>query len=471
MTDTHIMRCGRIFLLATGAFLLGRLWSAFCLFPLFDWNAIRLAPSFMLRFGPTPYPGIEQGPVTTWIYGPVPLVLQLPATFTQSAIAAMMVACTITLLLVVSPLLIVLLSDRKALPTARVDAVWAFFICLALWPNSSLHYIQSDNTAIASGLLANWFLLRPHSGKIFPTAAAAVFVSLAVWSKQTFLGLVVAQLIWIYATSGKRAAIRHALACAAAGLALGALFINWFGFEGIWINLVELPSRLPFWPDPVERALGLAPHLTGYVAIPLLILVLAGSRPWKRSSLWLLPVLSWICLLPTGLVSILKIGGTANSLTGFLFLLPTSALAVVTALRTKSPQLASSLLATGILATVILQLTQAPLRPWMPLTQHLDRAAFLARQLPGEIYFPWNPLATFFNERRFYHVEDGLYVRQVTGLPPSQANTLNHLPPRWSVTAFRGTDTGWGIVEQLHPPDVQTAAFGEWTLYSWPPRQ
>jgi hypothetical protein len=142
-----------------------RLWTSFCFFPLAEWNSVRLAPAFMLRFGPTPYPGLDNGPLTTWIYGPVPLLVNLPATLASDTISALSIAETINLLIAIIPVAAtVFLLDFSAAKISRPDRLWALFLCLALWPNTSLQYIQADNTALAFGLLGNLFLTRVQNG-------------------------------------------------------------------------------------------------------------------------------------------------------------------------------------------------------------------------------------------------------------------------------------------------------------------
>ena len=445
-----------------------RLWCEWCAFPFSVWNAIRLAPTFMLRFGTTPYPGLEGGPVTTWIYGPVTLLLNLPATLAGSTSLALLIAGTINLTLAAAPaaLLCALLPAPRP-GTTGADRAWAVLLCLALWPNSSLRFIQADNTAVAFGLVSNLLLLRARPDPARPPLLAAVLLAIAVWSKQTSLGLVAAQVIWLGLSAGRAAALRHTLACAAAGLALGGAFVAWFGWDGLWLNLVRLPGRLPFATDPLGRAAELWPHLAGYVLIPAVAGVVFRRTLLTRNSPWLLPFLSWMLLLPTGLLSVLKVGGTANSLNGILYLLPVAALALVPALRGRW-RLVAPVLAAGVLAGIALQLSLAASRPLRPVTAHLARADFLAREFPGQIYFPWNPLATFFSDRRFYHAEDGLYVRYAAQLAPSRALARQDFPPRWVVTAYPGESGGWGIIEQLQPRNAQRQRFGEWILDSWP---
>jgi len=460
-------RLSVVLLFVTAAVVGLRLWSALCFIPLSGWNAVRLAPSFMLRFGTSPYPGLEGGPTTTWIYGPVPLFLDLPATLAHHTAAALLIAGTINLLIAVIPaaLLLFAVAPPGADATAG-DRSWGLLLCLALWPNSSLQYLQPDNPALAFGLLSNLLLLRPRPDPSRPPFLAALSVSLAVWSKQTTLGLILAQLLWLGATAGRPAVIRHVIACLGFGLALGSAFVGWFGWDGLWLNLVRLPGRLPYWDSMLDRTLGLLPHLAGYVVLPA-VAVLWCWRRMRRNPAWLLPVLSWLCLLPTSLLSIYKIGGTANSLSGFLYLLPVTALSVMILLRTRWPRPTQALMAFAVTATVVVQLALSPARPLRPVTAPLARAEYLAHEFPGQIYFPWNPIVTFFSDHRFYHAEDGLYVRYTAQLAPTRASALRDLPPHWCITAFQGPSS-WGIVKNLQPSSAQVAQFGEWTLYSWP---
>ncbi len=445
-----------------------RYYSAWCAFPLSDWNALRLAPSFMLRFGPTPYPGIDDGPVTTWIYGPVPLWLNLPATLASTPAGTLLVAAAINLALVLVPVLVALRSQPGGESGSWPGSLaWAGLLCLALWPNSSLHYLQADNVAVAFGLISNAWLMRTGAKAHLALVGAAGCAALAVWSKQTSLGLVAAQLVWLAWKAGWPSALRYAAACLTAGITLAGIFVSRFGFDPLWLNLVSLPGRLPFWPAPLDRAAGLAPHLIGFVLLPAVAVVGWRKAIFRSDSVWLLPVLSWLLLLPTGILSAFKVGGTANSLSGALYLMPAAALLSVRWLEKRRLRLIAPAIAT--VTVLVIQVTQIPVITLKPLISHLDRATFLAREFPGQIYFPWNPLVTFYSERRFYHAEDGLYVRQLAGVPVSPNSARKELPPRWCVTVFRGTDTGWGMIEQLYPPATQRAEFAEWTLYSWAP--
>ena len=98
----------------------------------------------------------------------------------------------------------------------------------------------------------------------------------------------------------------------------------------------------------------------------------------------------------------------------------------------------------------------------------LRQARSLAAQLPGQVYFPWNPIATYYADGRIDHTEDGLLTRRVAGRPLSDAQIRQHLPPQLSVVAFHRFVND-GIVKALIPPGAKQDPFGEWVLYSWAP--
>ena len=423
----------------------------------------------MLWFGPTPYPSLATGPLTTWIYGPVALLLNLPAVLAHDAITALFMAGTINLLCAVGPAAVAVFAlATPRTETPRTDRLWALLLCLALWPNSSLQYIQADNAAIAFGLLSNVFLVRARGGNGVLLTLAALCAALAVWSKQTSFGLLAAQSLWLAIVVGRQSAVRYAAMGAGCALALGAAFAVWFGVDELWLNLVRIPGRLPFCENVAAYTLDFWMQILGYVLLPAVGAIVARRTLWQRDSPWVLPMLTWLCLLPTALVSIYKIGGATNSLNCILYLLPPAALALVARLRRLTPRASQAWLAAGILAVLIQQLRFSSLLPLRPLTAHLKEAEQLAREYPGRIYFPWHPLVTFFSEHRFYHAEDGLYTRQIAGLGRNLPTASRDLPPQWSITAIPGWRSQ-GVFKQLQPPAAQLGFVGKWAVYAWPP--
>jgi hypothetical protein len=454
-------------LLGAAAAVCFRLWTSFCFFPLPEWNAIRLAPTFMLRFGPTPYPGLEGGAVTTWIYGPVPLLLNLPATLARDMIAATLAAGIINILCSLLPIALVAATIAPRSAASRSDRMWVLLLGCALWPNTSWQFIQADNVALGFGLIANCLLSRAQGAVLRDLLLAALCAALAVWSKQTYVGLVLAQSIWLWAVAGPRTVLRYALIFTVFSLLLGGMFVAWFGFGELWLNLVQIPGRLPMCPDLMERAVLLWKDLAGGVLLPLAVVLVFRRVIWAKASWWLLPALSWLCLLPTGLMAAFKIGGASNSLNGYLFLVAPAMLALVFWLQRVAARTARAWSAAALAAVLSQQMSAAPLLPLQPITTHLAEATHLAQKLPQQIYFPWHPLATWYAERRFYHTEDGLYTRGAARLGPAPEMALQGLPARWSMTAVQGWREN-GVFRELEPASLQRGAFGKWTLHFWP---
>ena len=456
----------RLALLGLVAAVLGfYLWTTLCFVPFVDWNDVRLAPTFMLWHGSSPYPGLDAGPLTTWTYGPMELLLNLPALLAPDAAGALLIGGVINLLCAAVPAAVAI----RALPagTPSPGRVWAWLLCLAAWPASSLQYIQSDNAAVAFGLLS-CTLLAAGLGHPVRLTFAALFAACAVWSKQTSVGLILAQIIWVFLTVGWAASVRHAVACAAWLLALGVVFVAWFGFDGLWVNLVALPRQFPLTPDPLRRTQELGLALALYVVLPAAGLLAGRRAVFRRASPWLLPALVWLFLLPMALLSFFGHGGSSNSLNGVLYLFPVAACAAVAWVGRLAPRTAPAWIAAGIVAVLTRQLSASPLLPLRPMTEHLAVGEALARRFPGRVYFPWNPLVTFFAEHRFYHTEDGMMVREITGHGRARADALRDLPPAWSITAIPAW-RDYGSFKKLQPADARPGVLGRWSTYAWTP--
>ena len=428
------------------------LWSMLCVFPAHSWNAVRLATSFMMRFGPTPYPGATEGPLTTWIYGPVPLFLQWPATWTGDAANALLAAAVINCAVLLLPLIM-------AIRTGGETRLQALLIAIMLVPASCWQFWQSDNAAIAFGLLANATLLANTARS---TILAVLFTALAVWSKQTELPLVLAQAGWLVWTRGRGPAVRYLAICAGFGLTLGILFALRFGLEKFWFNLVTLPGRIPFAPF-ASKLHDLGPEFLTYALLPLL-LAWKFKAAIRTSPSLALGAMSFLILLPFSIISFFKVGGSVNSLHPALYLLPGAALGLAGWLAGKFSF--ASLVTAGVVVVLCIVKAGPALGVLQPQTKAIKQGAYLAESLPGSIYMPWNPLLTYFTDHRFYHAEDGLGTRLAAGFVFTPASLRAHLPEKLSVVAYAREDPP-GFITSLLPARARHDRFGEWELYSW----
>ncbi|MDD2762938.1 MAG: hypothetical protein PHE83_03065 [Opitutaceae bacterium] len=443
------------------------LWMCWCLFPGRGWNDVRLAPTLGLSLGVPLYPG-HSGPVSTWMYGPLPVLLLWPATWARDAGSALMIAGAINLMFSLGAIIVVCAFWQVSEPPQPSPATRATvaLLVLAIWPGAAWQYLQADNTAVALGLLANLTLVRSRSSVGY--WGAAFLATAGLFCKQTSFGVPVAQMIWLGCTRGWPEARDHVLRLLAGGAVWAALFLGRQDAPAAWFNLVVTPNSLP-WTDQLGRRLwDLSPFIAIHLGVP--IVTWLWLRPHRLGrDLWL-PMVTWACALPTGLAAVLKIGGTLNSLQSFPLWLPPALVVVGTFAEGRKG--VRWFLSTLVGVTALLCLSRILLLPslvWRPELRLYREAEYLAKVLPGQVWFPWHPLVTVFSEHRLYNVEDGLYVRFVSGRPLTYDEARRDLPPRMSVIALPRSATDWGVALSLAPPGTQRREFGLWNLYTWPP--
>jgi hypothetical protein len=350
-------------------------------------------------------------------------------------------------------------ADRDA--DTKFARLLALVVSLALWPerNYAIHY--ADNLAVACGLLGNLLLVRGASSRALWGAAA--LAAAAVACKQTAAGIALAQVVWLALTAGVPAGLRQIGRCAVAGAGIALLSIAVFGRAGLWFVLVELPAHFRWAPDPLERLGSVAGELALQVGLPLVVML--GARAVFRRREWLLPAAAWAGALPLGISALLKYGGRMNSVYAFTLWLPAIAtLALTTAWP--APRRRSVAFAAATLAALVVcaRIADAPRFFLRPQIDGYREAAQIAAQWRGQVWFPFHPLVTLYSEQRYYHDEDGLYVRRMTHKAVTPEHAASQLPPVFRAVAYHNGWTDFAIGRNFLPPDARTWPIGEWTV-------
>ncbi len=453
-------------LIVAGALLAAWLWSRYCRFPSIPWNDMRLAPTIALAQGWPAYPTASAGTINTWMYGPLPLLFHWPATWASTAAGALLVAGALNLALTLVPLALVGFAWPAADPArdSRAARAVAFVLALAIWPELHYSVIFSDNLAIACGLIGMLLLVR-GAGRGSALWLAAFAGTAAAGCKQIALGIPLAQIVWLGVTAGRGAAGWHALRCAVAGAVLGGGAILLFGWEGLWFTLVQIPGSFGWAPDPAGRLAQVGWVLALQIGVPLVAMTFA-RRAFARPML-LLPALTWLCTLPLGLAGLMKLGGWTNSIHSFVLWLPPVLVALFTApwpeARLKSLAAAGAFAAVAITAGRVLAEADLPFRPKV---EDYAEAARIAARFPRAVWFPVHPLVTLYSDHRYYHDEDGLYVRLMGKNWPSNEHAAAQLPPAMRAMAFRSDWTDWGIARRMLPPGSPAIPSGNWIVHS-----
>jgi hypothetical protein len=439
-------------------------WSRLCYFPSVAWNDMRLAPTIALSQGFSIYPTATEGTINTWTYGPLPVLYYWPAAWASTAAGAITLAAILNAALTFIPLAVVCFwwpnADDGAVTWRRRSM--AFLLCLAAWPPRHYEVIFADNVAIACGLLGSVVLVRARG----PQALwlAAFFATAALACKQITLGIPLSQVLWIAFTAGRRAAFMHAVRCVIAGTVIGAAALIGFGGPGLWFVLMELPSKFP-WDFTSPRVISALPEAALQIGAPLTAM-LVWRHAFSRPTL-LLPATAWLCTLPFGIMALFKSGGWLNSSHSLALWLP-PVLATLFTSRWRAE--AQSWLTLGgaftVAAITCFRIVTTPSLPLRPQVGHYIDAERIAAKFKEQIWFPLHPLTTLYSDHRYYHDEDGFYVRRVSlkGIGPEQAAA--HLPPKMRFIGFSTHWNDWGIAKSMLPANPTPTFIGSWVLLS-----
>ncbi|HEX2862214.1 MAG TPA: hypothetical protein VHN79_11265 [Lacunisphaera sp.] len=446
------------------------LWWAWCHFPQLAWNDARLAPAFALRHGINPYPPEGGGPLSTWIYGPVGLLLNLPATFAATAARALHAASLLNFGVVLAPLLVVFFGSAELRARGLPLCSLAFALGVLLVPAPNLVLQVADHAAIAFGLLSCWTLARPAAPRARDLGLAALLCALAIGSKQIAVFAAAGQGIFLLLAHGRRTALAYAGGLAACVLLGGTIMIAAFGRDALWLNLVAIPAKLP-WAD-IPARLAMRPlALLAQVVLPLLGLLLlwrTGRWPHRGSvsgRFFQLTALVFGAMLPIGLAGYGKIGGDTNLLHSANYLMPAALLAWLVGGH-QVVATARSLLVVTACALVLHwpRLTSLPVRPH---TQHLAMAAQITAAFPQAVWFPQNPVITFYADGRLWHSEDGIVTRHLAGRGLRGPEFRPHLPPRLKAVAYPVFNKTHATMSLL-PEFSRTTELPYWTLLTAP---
>lgn len=443
---TASRRLTAVLLLVAGVGLLGLLWQAMCTVPGVPWNAPRLAPSFALAHGLPFYALRSSGAQLGWIYGPVFPVWYWPITLLGNLTTSLMAAGFWNAVTLVAPLYVVL---RAALPgNGRVAAMLTLVGAALLLANGvtqpAFFYVHVDAVSIAWGLVGAAALYRAvGQGSRWSWHGAALAVALAVWTKQLAIMLVPATFFWLWRERGPGELGRwlKLLVIYGGGLTLGCFAV--FGPEQLWFNLWFFPARNPSHTEWFVFATRLRDLLVGgwlwWLALGLgwrLARAHGGPASGPAS---LVRLLAWIAvwMFPLGLSAAMKVGGGNSSLHSLNYGLAAGLVAAGSWLAARSGEAARpDLVRRAWLACAVLALAGVAAgyrfavrrdAVWRPDRGQEQMLAY-ARQHPGKVYLPWNPLITIISDRKIYPFDDALLCLWRAGLEPPREAIYRAIP-------------------------------------------
>jgi hypothetical protein len=412
------------------------------------------------------YSTAASGPVSTWIYGPLPLFVLWPAGLARTALGAVEIAGGIHIGLTVMALTLTCLlwpvpAGGTRPPDGLARRLTAALLCVLLVRNQTSGYLVycADATGLAFGLLSLLALARRHFW------LAALGAAAAAACKQTLIGVGVAQLVWLALTLSPRAAGQHFARQFLVGSILALAAIGYFGAPGLWHTMVDIPRRFP-WATVSDRLREHLPYLLLHVALPIFLIV--GGRRYflARPAPALLPTLAFLCTLPLSIAGFMKVGGNVNSLHGFwLWFPPVLAAGVQGKMLGRLGHIGSLALALTALLVASVWLQTSRLSAF-PNVQAYREAAYLAGRMPEKIWFPMHPLVTLYSDGLLYHDLDGLRERAFAGQAVTAEHFFAHMPRDRQASATL-LPVAWGladIADARLPADTPVTSFGQWRV-------
>ena len=442
----------------------------------FNWSPVRLAPAFAIRYGETVYPGLNEGPVGGHIYGPRAALVYLPATIGDSPSAALRLGGLIASTIFFLPMLVYLTMAAGGSKRGFIWVGWGWVLFFLLVLRSdALSYnaflIHAEAPALGFAVAACAVLVARVNGASWQLPLAAVLAIVAVFSKQTLVPLMVALPLYLWWRDGLTVALRFCGWLVGALLVTGILFASWFGVENLWLNQIVIPSKHPWlrslrdtmqpWIYDHDRGAQLAVLLEAAqgllhrcVKALVIMVVLVVWKIWAgrgNACGWVSRIKSgmrqpwgltlWVALwlIPTSLLGRVKAGGDNNAYG------PATCFACLSAAcwlilagrdwyarrgaydcrrlkRFISPVLVGAqLLAAWLVVTSVMNYQARG-------NGAMDWAVSYAREHPGQVYFPWNPLLTLMAEHRAYHFAYGVYDRELAGMPVTPEHFRAGLP-------------------------------------------
>lgn len=395
------------------------LWSAFCTIPAVYWNPPRLAPAFALAEGLNLYALRGSGAHLGWFYGPVFPLWSLPAAGVANITAAVLVWGLLNLVAIVVPAALVLRELVPARPGARLLGLLLFGVLLmGNWLTLEMLFsIHIDALCTGLGLVGCLLLVRAAEGGRGRGAAlhgAALAVALAVWTKQIAICLVPAMLAWCWWQRRRDLLLGLLLWLPAYAAGLGLVFAWRFGMEELVFNIWLVQAQTPFrggWADFGRVLVRLGVYTWPWLAVPAVLAWLGRPRSDDDRSRRLAQLL-WLvaaCFVPLGLTAAMKVGGWLNSLHSLNYLLPLMAAALARAAAAQPVRARAGLaVLVGLAVAVGFYRSQEREGQWV-LSRKQEQWLAVARENPGRVYFPWNPLPTLITDRRIYPFDNALF--------------------------------------------------------------
>ena len=388
------------------------------------WAAQRLSGPLAWYHGIPLYDSVD-GPKTGWAYFPLGAILFSWTAWFRTPTYALWVASLASGVAMLTPLALLFwgLSKGERRPGFRAALYFTLAVALGLLQDSvvqSLFTVHVDGFAVGFGASAAVLFYLVEAGKLprrlSTDLAIAVLTVAAPWTKQNFLALPVAMaLACLWCRGWKKGKALLGL-IGAAGLLSLALVALTFDLKRVYLNSVELISLFPWrtgfsveayshdltamHKGKVLAASAVVLYRKIYWLLGLVGLLFLWERPARMGRAEASLLLITFFLLPLSIAGPVRIGGSANGYTPFVFFLILLLCAQLYA-RGERPVGRRDLVAYGLI--LLLPMLAADTASRYALLEKPSQlpetiAYDYIKRHPGRTFFPDNPTAQLLAE-------------------------------------------------------------------------
>jgi hypothetical protein len=452
------------------------------------YNEERVAPSFAWANGLNIYRTHADGPLLSVLYGPVFYLLYWPLTLFRHAATSLTVGTLWSLFCYSLPVLFFLSHDRQAPPLARTLPPLAFFTVAvaSYWGAETeiMFAIHPDAAACGfAGLGLAIALMRPFTLLRIAISIPLCMFAIACKQNAAFAFLLLLTLIW-WRGGGKWLSKALLVSTITGILILAVLACAYGGLGGIWFNNYLIPkgSRL-LW----DKWSGASVVLYQSFVMPLILLAVIASNEvsaqktqnWKRHVIGfavLFIVVPFILCFPAYIFP----GGAGNAFAPSIYAMVALPALWLRNLLLNRPGAERAICALGpavflcliAVASLSLAVRRDQLRETLRTSTASVVEAYCIRH-PGEVYFPFNPVAVYRGEGQIYHTDWGLANPSRAGFLASPAEFRAAMPRSARYLAYPIPD-GYGanyLLKRFWPdaPRVQLPELPDFFIFEITP--
>jgi hypothetical protein len=410
-------------------------------------------------------------------------VLYWPVTLFRHATQTLLSGTVWSLILYSLPVAYYSIADRRAPVLVRAVPALVFFALPlgSYWPTHVMLAIHPD--AAACGLAGLGIVLtaefRGELSKWRIATGILLCVAAIACKQNAVLGLPIVLTIVFWRTGRKHLGFGLAVTTACAMFALLTFTVLYGNVSGVWFNNYVVPRK-----SGLEWSKSSAAVLSAYqsILIPLLLAAsVAGNEIARKAHRrWRLHVLAFSATvmaagLLVGFPAYLFPGAFGNAFAPAIYastLLPMAWIRRML-LNCRSNEHLQIAAFTPVAVAVLIAVSSFSLAvrtPELKNTFHEARAEVVenySRKHPGEMYFPFNPVAVYLAEGRFYHTDWGLENRGRAGFVATATEFANDIPKRARFIAYPvPPGSGPGYTLKTYYSDARKAEMPELPEFS-----